>query len=459
MPLYITRTGYAFAQRRLLRTSSISTVQDIDPKLRAELANLRIELTPDAVISGKIEDGDGFPVEGGRVEALRYREEDGERTLGSVGSASSNDLGEYRIFGLSAGPYYLRVSPGTAGLWDHRYVSQYFGGSLQPDDTHMVGAKAGQETGRTDIRLRKYEGVTLSGRLEYPKNRVAATRPQISRVFLQPEDELHSEESAYVPGSVFVIRHVPPGDYRLTSAGDSRRSPRAGDLVAEMPVHVGTEDMTGIVLTAHVAEPVDLAGSIVVEDGTPPPRMMVGARVLFGQRTVGHSDDNGSFVLKGLLPGHYTLEVNFDPTPENDTGPRPWSRIGLPISARLGETEVLKKGFDLDGSATGPLRITLPRLATIRGKLLDAAGQPSGEEMLNFVSQQPGGRHSVRVLANGMFELAVRPGEYHVYILSDQPVGDPLTDPDYFKAHENDFPPVHVVLGENPPIVLRRSSS
>ncbi len=78
--------------------------------------------------------------------------------------------------------------------------------------------------------------------------------------------------------------------------------------------------------------------------------------------------------------------------------------------------------------------------------------------MLNFISQQPGGRHGARVLPNGAFELAVRPGEYHVYILGSQLIGSPLTDPDYFKAHENDFPPVHVVLGENPPIVLRRSS-
>jgi hypothetical protein len=48
-------------------------------------------------------------------------------------------------------------------------------------------------------------------------------------------------------------------------------------------------------------------------------------------------------------------------------------------------------------------------------------------------------------------------GDFHVYVLTDQGGSqtDLLRDPDFLKAHERDFAPVHVVEGRNAPLVLR----
>jgi hypothetical protein len=71
-----------------------------------------------------------------------------------------------RIDNLWAGRYYIRVYSSDANDWDPRYVPQYLGGTLQPDDSHMVEVKYGETLKNVDVRLARYEGVTVSGRLE-----------------------------------------------------------------------------------------------------------------------------------------------------------------------------------------------------------------------------------------------------------------------------------------------------
>jgi len=44
--------------------------------------------------------------------------------------------------------------------------------------------------------------------------------------------------------------------------------------------------------------------------------------------------------------------------------------------------------------------------------------------------------------------------QYRVYAISDQSQSDSQSDPDYLQAHEKDFPPLMVVEGENPPLIL-----
>ena len=120
-------------------------------------------------------------------------------------------------------------------------------------------------------------------------------------------------------------------------------------------------------------------------------------------------------------------------------------------SGRLGEKEILQKGFDVDSQPVGPMRITLGKPATISGKIVDAAGQPVAGQMIYFVS--PAGTGGALSDAEGAFKTYLQTaGEYHVYAAPDQ---TSLTDPDYLKEHEKDFPVVRVVAGENPPVLLR----
>jgi hypothetical protein len=167
-----------------------------------------------------------------------------------------------------------------------------------------------------------------------------------------------------------------------------------------------------------------------------------------GPGVTAHAEEDGSFVLKGLLPGHYDLQVMPD---------FPLTAQPLPVfatSARLGEREVLRRGFDVDGQPVGSMKITLGKPTTISGKIVDAAGQPVADKTLYFSS--PAGQGGAVSNAEGTFQSFLRTaGEYHVYVLPDLNLA---SDPDYLKEHENDFPVVRVVAGENPPMVLRWTS-
>jgi hypothetical protein len=78
-------------------------------RARQEL-KLEFRLIPAGVISGKILDGDGEALPNVWVQALRQEYKEGKRSLASAARAETNDLGEYRLFGLVPGRYFLSAA-------------------------------------------------------------------------------------------------------------------------------------------------------------------------------------------------------------------------------------------------------------------------------------------------------------------------------------------------------------
>ena len=74
------------------------------------------------VIAGRITDELGEPMAGVRMTALRYRYlPSGERQLipfnpGGMFNIVTNDLGEFRIFGLMPGAYVVSADPDDGGF-------------------------------------------------------------------------------------------------------------------------------------------------------------------------------------------------------------------------------------------------------------------------------------------------------------------------------------------------------
>jgi hypothetical protein len=79
------------------------------------LKDLNFKLTPHGVVTGRIVDEDGDPVARVSVQTQNYRRVEGRKQLTPSGSASTNDLGEYRIFGLGPGRYYLAATYNQTG--------------------------------------------------------------------------------------------------------------------------------------------------------------------------------------------------------------------------------------------------------------------------------------------------------------------------------------------------------
>ncbi|HEX3746012.1 MAG TPA: carboxypeptidase-like regulatory domain-containing protein [Bryobacteraceae bacterium] len=423
-PVQVARAGY---------------VEAVNVRTDLSGGELIIPLTPAAVIAGKLVDRDGFPDSGARVDLMQYRILNGERRLYSavLGQATqSNDLGEFRIGSLRPGRYYLRVSGGSAADWDRRYGTQYYGGTAEPKAENRIEVKAGEVHDKTDMILAIYEGVNVSGSIEGLPLPIGGGGSALLHLANAEYDSAHPFVYTLRPDGTFTIKHVTPGKYKLTS--QSGAFGEAGSLRAAMPLEVGANDVTGLTLAVHTVKPVDIAGSLTLAGGGTPAPMTV---ALNGGRTV-RSEADGSFVFKGVLPGHYQVQVYPD---LSDRGSA-W----YPQSAILGERDVLRTGFDVDSEPVGTLRITVGPAARMDGKLVGAAGQPVVGVTVCLLSSQD--ESTAITHSDGTYRSMVRiPGAYRVYLVSDP---GQLTDPDYLDAHQNDFPPVRLAAGENPPLVL-----
>ena len=411
---------------------------------------IHVEMTPEAVISGKLEDEDGFPVERAYVEALLYQTNNGERSLRTVASGQSNDRGEYRLDNLAAGRYYLRIYAGEAQNWDKRYVSQYLGGGVQFEEAKAVEVKAGEIRAETQIRLVKFEGVTVSGRLVgLPAD---ATRMGIG-VMLETKPQsvgalFVSTVRAAGGDTLFSIKHVPPGNYTLRYRSGNGE-PMPGDLLAEQAVQVGDRDIRDLTLTPHTVQPLDIEGQVVLPEGGDLGLWLIGLRSNRGNLESAHANPDGTFVLKGLMPGHYDLQIMPDyRAMATRANPKTPPRI---VSAKLGEVEVLKTGFDVSGPAPGPLRITASaKYANVTGTLLDPNGSPLAEQRLLFLSDTQVPVSTTLTDDKGHFQAIIpAEGSFRVYVLE----GDQF-DEESLKAHATDFPLVRAVFGDNAPVTL-----
>jgi hypothetical protein len=72
-------------------------------------ANVRIELTPMGSISGRILEASNDPAANLTVQALKLEDLNGKREWRVVESRPTDDLGEYRLFWLEPGSYFIRA--------------------------------------------------------------------------------------------------------------------------------------------------------------------------------------------------------------------------------------------------------------------------------------------------------------------------------------------------------------
>src|SRR5215831_19633279 len=75
------------------------------------LTNIVLQLMPAGTITGRVFDRDGEPLANVNVEALKYSYQEGQRVMDVVQTARTNDLGEYRLFWIQPGQYFVSATP------------------------------------------------------------------------------------------------------------------------------------------------------------------------------------------------------------------------------------------------------------------------------------------------------------------------------------------------------------
>jgi hypothetical protein len=125
-----------------------------------------------SVVTGRISDDTGDPIDAVTVMALRSRYWNGRRQLVPTGQGftQSDDAGQFRILGLAPGTYYIMAS--TRETWTVNssgtpqvmgYAPTYFPGTTTATDARRITVALGRETINTDFSLVPGRAASVSG--------------------------------------------------------------------------------------------------------------------------------------------------------------------------------------------------------------------------------------------------------------------------------------------------------
>jgi len=403
------------------------------------LKDVTLTMIAYGAISGRITDADGEPAVSAPVQALRYTYSEGRRTLTEMKGVTTNDRGEYRLFWLLPGKYYIRsggantvtvnsFNPGVSAvhimvpgdLNAPQYAPIYFPGTSDPQTATAIDLIPGADYGDVDFTLsppgsRRVRVSMMDTNVGQP----GATATLSPRSPAGPTDVKRA-----AVGGQGQFNGVSPGSYILTVT--SAVNPRDGNagrrMGASIPVDVRNQDVdVAVTLTPGV----DFGGRVSVEglrnSGDQADTHPIVSLIPLGNRYIAlgindfadfHGDE--AFDFTDVIAGDYTLMIEDIPKGQ------------YLKAARLGSNDVLTDGFHIDSRTTGTLDIVLGADGgTVTGTVVDVRRQPAANISVTLI---PGENHHnrddlykrVTTDPSGRFSIqAVAPGTYTVFAWED----------------------------------------
>jgi protocatechuate 3,4-dioxygenase beta subunit len=431
--LSVSANGFVQANYGARAANRVGTILALDAGQL--LKDVNPKLTPHGVIAGRIVDEDGDPVVHAEVAAQNYRRVEGRKQLIPAGTAGTNDLGEYRIFGLPPGRYYVsatRMAPDSDRSAmpppDESYVRTYYPGGVDIARAVAIDVPPGAHLRAMNIILSKAHTVRVRGHVNNP----CGGKLNVM-VLLTPRDRAGSwgvggKSGADAQGN-FEFRDVRPGAYWIETRVFGERP-----LYVRQAIDVGKSNMddVGVTLTPGV----DVAGRIKAEspEGAKLAAILIMPRVRDAEQSYatpyGRVADDGTFTLLPLAPEHY--DFYFNDLPE-----------GYYVkSIRAGDKELRDSGLDMTGGPPGPLTVTIaPGAGQIDGVVVDDKDTAAGA-LVVLIPEDARRRERTDAYATattdqyGLFTLkGIDPGDYKLYAWDDIESGAYM-DPDFMKPYE-----------------------
>ncbi len=407
---------------------------------RQQVTGIEVRLVATGVIAGRVLDEDGDPISRATIEALEYRWSRGRKTLRSAATRLTNDRGEFRIFGLLPGPYYVRAS--RASYSGEPIVPVFYPGSITVLHASQLDLPPGAELGSLEIRLVK--PVAYSLRMHFPEG--FNGKDLGSRVTIMPSVTPAGPELAPNSGVLvssftdagFVIRNLIPRRYSVTmQMPDPEIAARrlffhtyvdvADHDVEIQPVFRAGFELSGLVegSTARVARvdllPVELPAA-------------TGITALPVDR---------AFTFRDVLPDTYDFRITV---------------AGAYLKQILLEgRELASQQLDL---AANPGRLTIvlgEDSGEIAGLTVDPDGKPIPGAAVALAPVRPGWPDLVRTAAadaNGNFRLAnIAPGDYRLFAWRSIPLGA-SEDPEFRLPYESKAQTVRVAPGSEQSLTI-----
>jgi protocatechuate 3,4-dioxygenase beta subunit len=384
-----------------------------------QMKELNWKLPPNAVITGKVLDADGEPIQNAMVMPMIAAYDKGKKLWAPAGQAMTNDQGEYRVANLKAGRYIVMASNLVNNLTgsmtgaaakpatdqpEPAYVTTYYPSITDQEMASPVEVQMGGEVGRIDVHMVKVDSFRVKGHWDN-----APTQGKVTLVVLTPKGSgilgmLSATRAQLNPDGSFEFRGVPPGDYMLSATQDF-----LSPMGAQMPVQVKDRHISG--LTMQTVPLIDFTGSIVVEgQGSDKINLKhLSARLnpvdfLMLNAPTAAADESGKFAFKAIIPARYEVHT--------DNG----SEQLYVKKVRFADSEVGDDGIDLSSGTAGPIQITLSTEgAEVRGNVTgeDGNAMPGVTVVLVPDSRRISQFHNTLTDQKGMFDFKnLPPGDY-----------------------------------------------
>jgi 5-hydroxyisourate hydrolase-like protein (transthyretin family) len=465
-----------------------------------------LQIMPAGTITGRVFDRDGEPLANVNVEALKYSYQEGQRVMNVVQTARTNDLGEYRLFWLQPGQYFVSATPpegqrgallnalavggpGIAGaigeIIGNRgggprgggprgggpqpagvpaqtggqdqategYVPVYYPGTTDAQSAAPINLSSGVLFSGVDItvvtvRTLRVQGQVVNGATGQPAANANVVLLRVQRTasgdaFRGGIRNPGNFRSQINNQGTFEIRGVPPGSYELIAMLNQRNN----RMTARLPLEVGASDVQNVSMI--LSPGFTLTGRLTVE-GQP---SGAGSQNQGRMRVMLRPDSAAQ--IAGAPPaspvqtdGTFTLEqVGRDDYRITVSG---MPRNAYVKTARYGATDVMSEGLRLDRQPTGPLEIVVSLNTGIAEGVVQNEKQEPAANVTVVLIPETARRNRLDLYrtastdATGRFHVeGVPPGDYRVFAWEYVETGA-WQDPDFIRQYEDRGKPLRI---------------
>ena len=480
--LSVSKSGFislSYGQRRPLQAGTPLQLAD-----GQQIKGIQFQLPRGSVVAGHVFDETGDPMPGVMVRVLRYQYMQGDRRLVPAGTAQTDDQGQYRVWGLQPGDYYIdaqsrinfgfggppaggRGGPGggrggsgggagaiagmvgaiaggnIAALFgpddesQKAYAPTYFPGVTSIAEARAVTVGLSQESVDVNFSLQLIHVARISGHVTDPDGNSTWS----GNVTLLPDGATVGRGGGFGINygsriswdGTFAISNVPPGRYTLQARGTDAETPQ----FASQPLTVGSTDVdnVNVLLTSSAS----ITGTIAFPPGATQLPDFGNLRISapstdssIGGPAQGRVDKDGKFIVDGVAAGMHLIRPG---------GPlRGWTMKAVTVNGRdITDTPIeLRSGERLER-----VEITFTdKTNEINGTLTNEPGAPVTEYTVLAFSTDPSfwrtqSRHiaTARPDQTGKFRIRGLPaGGYYLATVDPAEQGE-WFDPAYLEAH------------------------
>lgn len=462
------------------------------------IGNVQIAMLQTGAIAGTVRDALGRPLGNASVEAYKATYRNGRRAFAKTQTAVADDRGEYRLFWLTPGRYFIgvrhpdttsdpmriggiRVGGGGAGpngpigfqlfrtdgdnasaapfpmgrqpkTLNEKFMVVYYPNTTDETAAAPIDVVPGGELHAIDFVVAPVPLHRVRGRVVYEATNEAAMSARVQWITAGGVAPDENRDGPFGPDSTVTAVEccdgafeigMPTGSYTIVAA--------VNNLSARTTVNVGDTDIDGVVLS--LARGFNVTGRIIFDGHVPTLAELNAFRLSLAMDppVSGLTPDSFSNVLPTgsftLAAGRGDFRVAVMPllsvagafrfAPMNP----PPSLSGMYVkSIRLGDNDVLNGRLHLDGPVQDPLEITIGTVAgALEGRVVGQDGQPLPNVIVAVVPDLSR-RNRTDLLkstssdASGHFRLAGLPPGDYLAFAFDGPDDGEWQNPETFGA-------------------------